>query len=82
MQLNILNKWKNIFGRPNTGVHSYRFMNVAMFDYVGTIIIAFIISWITKIPVELTTIFSFAIGIISHILFGVETNTTKFLNLK
>ncbi len=74
-------QYSNIFGKPNTGVHSIKFMNVAVFDYTLTIILAFFITYITNIPVELTTIFSFILGIISHILFGVKTNTTKFLHI-
>ena len=76
-----LSKWKNIFGKPNQGIHAIRFNNVAIVDYFITIIMAFILSAITKIPVEITTIFSFALGIISHILFGVNTTTTKFLKM-
>jgi hypothetical protein len=74
-------KYSNIFGKENTGVHSIRFMNVAIIDYIMTIILAFFISYITRVPAELTTIFCFLAGIICHILFGVKTNTTKFLNL-
>lgn len=74
-------KYSNIFGKPNTGVHSIQFMNVAIIDYIMTIILAFFISYITHVPAELTTIFCFIAGIICHILFGVKTNTTKFLNM-
>ena len=76
-----LSKWKNIFGKPNQGIHAIRFNNVAIVDYFITIIMAFILSAITNIPVEITTIFSFALGIISHILFGVNTTATKFLKM-
>lgn len=74
-------QYSDIFGKPNTGVHKIRFMNVAVVDYILTIILAFFLTYVTHIPVELTTIFSFIIGIISHILFGVKTNTTKFLHM-
>lgn len=74
-------KWKNMFGKPNHGIHAIRFNNVAIVDYFITIIMSFMLTAITKIPVELTTIFSFALGIISHILFGVNTTTTKFLGI-
>lgn len=74
-------KYSNIFGVPNTGVHSYRFLGTAVVDYVFTILLAFLLTWITDIPLVLTTIFSFIIGIIFHILFGVNTNTLKYLGI-
>lgn len=75
----IFSKYRHILGKENEGVHSYKFMDVSMIDYAMTIALAFFITYITKIPVELTTIFSFLLGIISHILFGVQSNTTKYL---
>ena len=74
-------KYSNIFGVPNTGVHSYRFLGTAVVDYILTILLALLLTWITDIPIVLTTIFSFIIGIIFHILFGVKTNTLKYLGI-
>lgn len=81
MNLSPLSKYKYIFGIPETGVHSIRFMNVAVIDYILTIILAFFLSYISNIPVVITTIFSFIFGIISHIVFGVPTSTTRFLRI-
>jgi hypothetical protein len=75
-------KYRDIFGIARKGVHSIRFLNVAMVDYILTIILAFFITFITNIPIELTTIYSFILGIISHIIFGVPTTTTKYLGFK
>ena len=79
MNICIFSNYKDIFGKPNTGVRKYRIMDVSMVDYIMTIIGAFILSYLTYIPVEITTIFLFSFGIILHILFGVETNTSKFI---
>tara|TARA_B100002019_G_C21214380_1_gene571168 strand:+ start:1130 stop:1384 length:255 start_codon:yes stop_codon:yes gene_type:complete len=79
MNLGFFSQYKHILGKPKEGVHKYRFMDVAMFDYLLTIIGAFIITYLTTIPVELTTIFLFSLGIILHLLFDVNTNTTKFI---
>lgn len=79
MNVCIFSKYRHILGQERKGVHSYRFMDVALIDYILTIIFAFILTYITSIPVEVTTIFSFFIGIISHLLFGVRSNTTKWL---
>ena len=53
-----------------------------MFDYLLTIGLAFLTTFLSKIPVVLTTIFWFIIGIILHILFGVETDVIKFFKIK
>lgn len=74
--------YKNILGTIGEGVHKYKVFNTAMFDYIGTIIIAYITTYFTNIPLVLTTIFWFIAGIVLHILFGVETNTIKYLNIK
>jgi len=74
MNLHPFQKYKNIFGEPGKGAHRFRFMDVAI-----TIVLAFFLSFLTGIPAELTTIFSFLLGIICHILFGVSTNTTRYL---
>jgi hypothetical protein len=71
--------YKNLFGAPNTGPHSYRFLDTAMFDYILTILLAMFITFISHVPLELTTIGVFIMGIILHILFGVNTYTTRFL---
>ena len=72
-------KFKNIFGLPNQGLHKYRFLNTPIIDYVFSIIGSFLLTYYTKIPADLTTIFVFSLGIISHILFGVNTNSIKYL---
>ena len=74
-------KYKDIFGQVGKGVHSIRLMNVAIVDYILTIILAFFITYSTNFPIELSTILCFIIAIISHMLFGVPTTTTKYLNI-
>ena len=71
--------YKNIFGMPNTGAHSYRFLDTAIVDYISTIVGAILLTLITKIPLDITTIFLFGLGILLHILFGVKTHSTKYL---
>lgn len=74
-----LKKYKYIIGKPNEGIHSYRFLGSAIVDYIVTIILCAIFSYITDIPLVLSTIIVFTLGIILHILFGVPTNTTRYL---
>jgi hypothetical protein len=74
-------EYSNIFGAVNTGAHQYRIGDVAIVDYILTIIGAFVLSYMTKIPVVLTTIGLLVGSIIIHLLFGVETNTLKYLGI-
>jgi hypothetical protein len=74
-------KFSNIFGESGKGVHSFKILNTAIVDYLLTILLAFLLAWITNIPVVIMTIIVFIIGIILHILFGVNTNTIKWLRL-
>jgi hypothetical protein len=74
-------QYKHIFGVPGEGVHSMRFMDVALFDYIGTILLAVLTTWATKVPLVITTIFWFVLGIVLHALFCVPTQATIFLGL-
>jgi hypothetical protein len=74
-------KFKDVLGVPGKGVHKYTFLNTAVVDYLLTILLAVITSYFTEIPLVLTTIFWFIMGIVAHVLFGVNTNTVRFLGL-
>jgi len=81
MRLCPFSKYKNIFGEPGVGLHSYRFLGVAIVDYIMTIVLAMIITKITGLPLVLSTILMFILGFIFHVTFGVSTDTTKFLGI-
>ena len=74
-------KFDKIFGIPDKGFHKPRILNSALGDYVGTLIAAFILAYLTKIPIVLTTIALFILGIIVHTLFGIPTEAVKYLGL-
>jgi len=78
----LFSEFKNIFGKPNEGLHNFRLFNLPLVDYIGTILLALLITYITKIPFELIIVLVLIIGIICHYLFGVETNLMKYLNIK
>ena len=75
-------KFKDIFDKPNKGVHSFRLFDLPLVDYICSIILALIITYITKIPFELIIIIVLITGIVCHYLFGVETNLMKYFNIK
>jgi len=71
-------KYKDIFGKPNTGNHKYRIFDIAIIDVISTILLAYIISFYTK-NFPLTLGILFIIGIIFHRLFCVRTTIDKIL---
>ena len=72
-------KYKNMLGVPNQGIHSYRFMGVAIVDVIMTIIASFLISIIFKVSFLYTTIILFILGILLHRLFCVRSTIDKLL---
>ena len=77
----IFSKYKDIFGEAGKGVHSYRFLNTALVDYIVTILGAILLTYLTDIPLVLTKIGLLVLGIILHYLFGVNTNSLKYLGI-
>ena len=71
--------YKNIFGAVNTGVHSYRILDLAVVDILATIIGAYIISYFSKYSFYYTLAILFVAGIILHRLFCVRTTVDKIL---
>lgn len=76
-----LSKYNHIFGQPFKGVHQYRFLDTAIIDYITSIILAIGLTKVTKIPLVLTTIGIFILGIILHMIFGIQTNTLTYFNI-
>jgi hypothetical protein len=72
-------KYKDALGVPGTGIHSIRFMGVAIVDVIMTIIGAFIISYFFKLPFGYTLIALFLLGIFLHHIFCVRTTVDKLL---
>lgn len=72
-------KYKNLFGKVDEGVHSYRIFGVAIVDTLLTILAAFVISFLTKFSFLYTMIILFLSGIILHRLFCVRTTVDKLL---
>ena len=75
-------KYKNIFGEPKKGIHSYRIFNIAIIDFILTIILGIIISYFTKIKKIYCIISLFIFGIIMHHLFCVNTTINNLIFTK
>jgi hypothetical protein len=87
-------KWKDILGKPNSGIHSIRLFNISIVDVLLTILLAFFINRsLFENPSSGTAplignwkmfivvlIFCFCLGIILHKIFCVDTTIGKWLN--
>ena len=72
--------FQHALGVPGEGVHRARFGDAAAADYFMTIVGAWAISRWTGIPIVLTTIGLFVVGILLHWVFCVPTGAVKFLS--
>jgi hypothetical protein len=77
--MSLLCKYKHIFGVEGNGFHSYRIMNIAVFDFIGTIIIAWLISFIFKLHFVYVVFIAFILGIFLHRIFCVNTTINKYI---
>lgn len=76
---NPLCQYKDVFGKPGKGVHSYRFMGVAIVDVVFTILGAWLIAYFWKVNFWYTLGGLFLVGILMHRLFCVKTKVDEIL---
>jgi hypothetical protein len=81
-------KYKNIFGEPNTGLHTIRILNIAVIDVLLTIILGIlihqfiIVKWLNlnnNISLFIVLVVLFVLGIILHRLFCVKTKVDKMI---
>ena len=75
----ILCKYRDIGGKPGKGIHSYRFMGIAIVDLGITILGAAIIAWIFKLNFWWVLIVLLILGIFIHRLFCVRTTLDKLI---
>lgn len=74
-------EYKDIFGKPNEGIHSYRLFNIAIVDFIMTLLGSLFISYILNISFILVFIFIFILGIFFHKLFCVDTTINRYLKI-
>ena len=74
-------KYKDIFGKPGQGVHSYRIVNIAIVDVLFTLLGAYLINryFFNNKHLIKTTLILFILGIIFHRLFCVKTTINKLI---
>jgi len=78
-QMSGLCQYKNMLGIPGQGIHSYRFLNLAIADVVMTILGGVLLAWGMRWNVFITVGSIFLLGIVLHRLFCVRTTIDKLL---
>ena len=74
--------YKHLFGVPGEGFHSYRLFGLAVGDTLGTLVLAWITSYLTGSSLLWNFIVWFAVGEIMHYYFGTPTAFLKLVNLE
>lgn len=74
-------KYKDVLGKPNEGVHSYRLFDIAVIDVVLTIGLALFIKKYILEDYDFWGILigCFILGIVTHRVFCVRTKIDKIL---
>jgi hypothetical protein len=73
-------KYKDLFGKVDTGLHSYRICNIAIVDVLFTILGAYLINFLLPTYNYYFILLTlFLLGIILHRLFCVKTTIDKLI---
>ena len=70
-------KYRDIFGKVGTGVHSLRLFNIAIVDTLLTLVLAYIINSYLKSNLLIIFFILLVLSIFIHKAFCVETTLTK-----
>ena len=73
--------FSTILGVPGQGFHSTRFLGLALYDTIATIVIAIVTSVVFKIPVLYSFIAWFVAGEILHYVFGVDSAFLRYIGM-
>lgn len=76
---NPLCQYKDVFGKPGEGAHSYRLFGIAIVDFSMTVLAALIFAYYLKWNVWYTLIGFFAAGVLIHKAFCVRTTFDKMI---
>ena len=70
-------KYRDIFGKVGTGVHSFRFLNIAIVDTLLTLALAYVINSYLQSNLLIIFFILMILSIAIHKAFCVETTLTK-----
>ena len=77
--MKLLCQYKDALGVPGKGIHSVRFLGVAIMDVVMTLLAGYLIHLYFGFPLWLVLLVLFSLGIFLHRLFCVRTTVDKIL---
>lgn len=77
--MTVLCKYKDIFGKEKTGIHKYRVFDIAIFDVLGTLMLAYVFSHLFKTSFLAMCVIMFVVAILIHRLFCVNTTINKMI---
>ena len=69
-------------GIPGQGVHSTRFLGMAVNDWLATFVLAIIVAWLFKANYWYTLVWLFVFGELLHYFYGVPTAFLKMIHLE
>jgi hypothetical protein len=67
------------FGAPREGVHKYRFLGMAIFDWVTSFIVMIFITWAFNVRFLYAFLGVFITGIVLHWAFCVDTTLNRLV---
>ncbi len=74
-----LTQYKDIFGAPGTGLHSFRIFNIAVVDVALTLVAAYFIAQYTNYPLVYVVCGLLLLSVAVHYIFNVDTTVLKEL---
>ncbi len=74
-------QYKDIFGKPDEGIHKYRFLGLASADLIGFVLLVFLITSYYKTGILETTISLAILTVFIHYIFCVPTKLNRILGL-
>lgn len=78
----IFKQYSDIFGKVGEGVHKHKLFNVILVDNLITLGLAVFVSYYWSVPFPLSIIGVYIASIIFHYLFGVKTQSLRYLGLQ
>ena len=74
-------QYRDIFGKPGDGFHSYRLFNIAILDLLATLLIGLpILNGYYGISILWSIVILMVVGYIFHKLFCVKTTFTTYID--
>lgn len=74
--------YANALGRAGEGVHATRVLDMSLNDWLMTILVAGLMSWLFKLDFVYTLVALFVLGEVLHYIFGVKSAFLKGIGLE